>query len=291
MNAAKLTADPSPPVLLRGTRRGLEIIIDSEAEGGGDAGSISRALEERLAEAPKFFAGSDVTVAVSGALPSGSLSALDTLTARFGLRIAEVRPTVHQAEVTPEQSDAVPEPIDYTASEPAAAVAHSSKAQQLTGSAAGYTSCSAHQTGTETAPSASSPTVATGSSPTAAQDVVNDAPKLCVGPVRSGVVLDAPGHLVIVGDVNPGAEIRAAGCIVVLGALRGTAHAGYGQKAGFILALKLQPQQLRIADRIARAGDGDTPPESAEIAYVKNNRIVVDAYNGRLPSGAIAAQG
>ncbi|HET6612682.1 MAG TPA: septum site-determining protein MinC [Kofleriaceae bacterium] len=259
MNAAKLTADHTPPVLLRGTRRGLEILIDND--GGVDAAAIARTLEERLAEAPGFFSGSDVTIAVSGTLPAGSLTILDGLTARFGLRIAEVRSAAAEVEAipAPDPSDAIPLAIDDGISAPESSSRNFS--------------------------SQPTETVASGSAPNLASA---DAPKLCVGPVRSGVVLDAPGHLVIVGDVNPGAEIRAAGCIVVLGALRGTAHAGYGENAGFILALKLQPQQLRIAGRIARAGDGEAPPESAEIAYVKNGRIVVDAYKGRLPSGAIA---
>ncbi|HTL37296.1 MAG TPA: septum site-determining protein MinC, partial [Kofleriaceae bacterium] len=108
-------------------------------------------------------------------------------------------------------------------------------------------------------------------------------PRLVIGPVRSGVVLEHIGHLIVFGDVNPGAEVRAAGNIVVLGRLRGTAHAGIGQDVGFILALRLEPQQLRIGRQVARAADSDTPPTDAEIAYVTGGGIVVERYLGKLP--------
>jgi septum site-determining protein MinC len=112
-----------------------------------------------------------------------------------------------------------------------------------------------------------------------------DAPKLIAGPVRSGVVLEVPGNVVIVGDVNPGAEVVSAGNIVVLGTLRGIAHAACAGDAGFVLALQLAPQQLRIGSLIARAGDADSAAHGAEIAYAKDGQIIVETYRGKLPSG------
>src|SRR4029077_13074764 len=82
-------------------------------------------------------------------------------------------------------------------------------------------------------------------------------PRIVVGPSRSGVILHHSGHLVVLGDINPGAEVRAEGNIVVLGRLRGMAHAGIGKEGGFIPALRLEPQQLRICRMVARAGDSD----------------------------------
>ncbi|MBM3273887.1 MAG: septum site-determining protein MinC, partial [Candidatus Sericytochromatia bacterium] len=74
------------------------------------------------------------------------------------------------------------------------------------------------------------------------------------GTVRSGMVMDSPGNLVIVGDVNAGSELRAGGDIIVMGTLRGVAHAGYGgHHDAQILAINLRPTQLRIGDLIARA--------------------------------------
>lgn len=112
-------------------------------------------------------------------------------------------------------------------------------------------------------------------------------PKMLVGPIRSGCVLEIAGHLIVFGDVNPSAEIRATGSIVVLGRLRGIAHAGPGS---FILALELAPQQLRIGNLVARAGDSDDPGTRAEIAFAKDGRILVETYTGRLPFGIATAK-
>lgn len=92
--------------------------------------------------------------------------------------------------------------------------------------------------------------------------------------LRSGQTVSHAGHLVIVGDVNPGAEIMAEGDITVWGALRGIAHAGIGGNINAeIRALKLQPIQIRIAHAIARSPDkprvkyagGKIGPETARI--------------------------
>lgn len=66
--------------------------------------------------------------------------------------------------------------------------------------------------------------------------------------IRSGQTEDFPqGSLVIYGDVNSGAEVRAGGDIVILGALRGNAHAGMnGRLSSVIIAMDLVPLQLQI---------------------------------------------
>ena len=74
--------------------------------------------------------------------------------------------------------------------------------------------------------------------------------------LRSGQAVSHKGHLVIIGDVNPGAELMAEGDITVWGALRGVAHAGIGGNSrAEIRALRLQAIQLRIAHAIARSPD------------------------------------
>jgi septum site-determining protein MinC len=122
-----------------------------------------------------------------------------------------------------------------------------------------------------------------------AELAVPPGPRLVIGPVRSGVIVDHPGHVIVIGDVNPCAEVRAEGSIIVLGRLRGVAHAAIGRAAGFIIALSLQPQQLRIGRMVARAGDADRPGGGAEIAYATGETIVVERFSGRLPSGLAAS--
>lgn len=144
----------------------------------------------------------------------------------------------------------------------------------------------------ETVQSATNLQIPTAAPPTGAAaasqpDVLNepmDAARLVAGPLRSGAVVSSHHHVVVVGDVNAGAEIRAAGNIVVLGSLRGLAHAALGGDDGFIVALRLQPQQLRIGGLIARAGESDAGV-GAEIAYAQGGRIVVEPFLGKLPMG------
>ncbi|MBX7212461.1 MAG: hypothetical protein K1X39_00475 [Thermoflexales bacterium] len=67
--------------------------------------------------------------------------------------------------------------------------------------------------------------------------------------VRSGQVLRHPGHIVVIGDVNPGAQLIAGGDIIVWGKLQGSAHAGaLGDTGAIVGALVMQPSTLRIAD-------------------------------------------
>lgn len=100
--------------------------------------------------------------------------------------------------------------------------------------------------------------------------------------LRSGQTINHKGHLVIVGDVNPGAEVIAEGDIVIWGALRGIAHAGSaGNEASEIRALRLQPIQLRIAHAIARAPDrprGKPSTPGPELARVVDGQIRI-SYN------------
>ena len=69
--------------------------------------------------------------------------------------------------------------------------------------------------------------------------------------LRSGTRIEFPGHVVVLGDVNPGAEIIAEGNVIIWGRLRGMVHAGAkGNKNAVICALDLSPTQLRIAEEV-----------------------------------------
>lgn len=98
--------------------------------------------------------------------------------------------------------------------------------------------------------------------------------------VRSGQKIRFNGSVVVLGDVNPGAEIVASRDILVLGALRGVAHAGAeGDVTSIVAAFKLQPTQLRIADKISRAPDGEPViPEFPEVARIVDGAIYIEPY-------------
>jgi septum site-determining protein MinC len=95
--------------------------------------------------------------------------------------------------------------------------------------------------------------------------------------LRSGQTVSHKGHLVIVGDVNPGAEIMAEGDITVWGALRGIAHAGIGGNLDAeIRALKLQPIQIRIGHAIARSPDRPRVKFSQGAKFIPETARIVE---------------
>jgi septum site-determining protein MinC len=98
--------------------------------------------------------------------------------------------------------------------------------------------------------------------------------------LRSGQVIRHPGHVVVVGDVNAGAEIIAGGDIVIWGRLRGTVHAGAtGDDQAIVCALDLAPTQLRIGKYIARPPEGEPRRSTVpEMACVQEGRIIVKSW-------------
>jgi len=99
------------------------------------------------------------------------------------------------------------------------------------------------------------------------------------GGLRSGQSLKFSGSVVVLGDVNPGSEIVADGNVIVLGALKGMAHAGAaGDTASFVSALALQPIQLRIANIITSVPPppkGKKEPPKPSVAYVKDGQVFI----------------
>jgi septum site-determining protein MinC len=129
--------------------------------------------------------------------------------------------------------------------------------------------------------------------------------------VRSGTAVCHPGDIIVYGDVNAGGHIEAGGNIVVLGSMRGLAHAGaQGDAGAFIIALDLRPTQVRIGEciavppaavdevghkeqiaRMATTGLAKLlgQPDEAlslinpEIAWVQDGLVRQAPYRGRLP--------
>jgi len=101
---------------------------------------------------------------------------------------------------------------------------------------------------------------------------------MLAGRVRSGQKVTTPKHLLILGDVNPGAEVAAGGDILVMGSLCGTAFAGQPDNPDvMILALDFRPTQIQIGKFVA-AGVHSEPTNKAEFAHVENSAIVVEDY-------------
>lgn len=101
------------------------------------------------------------------------------------------------------------------------------------------------------------------------------------GTLRSGQSLRHPGHIVVIGDINPGAEVVAGGNIVIWGRARGLVHAGaLGDEGAVICALDLKPTQLRIAGHIARSPEESRSESMPEMASVRDEQIVAVPWYG-----------
>jgi septum site-determining protein MinC len=297
-----IAAPEVPAAILRGTARGLEVVIDGTAS----VAAITSDVMKRLDEAPAFFRGSDVRIRVEdGPLPPGCLARLDEISMMFELRIVEVtagkRAPTLQGIALANDPDAVPEaevnlaagsaPEVHRAAEfqdeaPTNANAKPLATPALVDAVLAPVLPADLAVAVDEAHSFEEPTQTAAPRHLAATPEIEEpstGTRVVVGPVRSGVILEHLGHLIIFGDVNPGAEVRCSGNIVVLGRLRGTAHAGIGSEVGFILALRLEPQQLRIGRKVARAADSDTPASEPEIAYATGDNVVVERYLGKLP--------
>lgn len=116
------------------------------------------------------------------------------------------------------------------------------------------------------------------------------------GTLRSGQKIEVDGSIVILGDINPGAQIIAGGNVVVLGCLKGTVYAGYPEdKGAFVASLMMEPMQIQIGNCIARSPDQKAKKPKvgkkksqkqleAKLAFVENNSIFIETITRSLIS-------
>lgn len=97
--------------------------------------------------------------------------------------------------------------------------------------------------------------------------------------IRSGQVLEVNGDVLLIGDVNPGGQVRATGNIYIMGKLQGIAHAGIdGNEDAIIVASYMNPNQLRIASVISRRTEQEVENVHMEYGYIEkeSNQILID---------------
>ena len=262
---------------VRGRGRSLEIAVDS---------ALASAVEElraQFAERPEFYRGSRA-VANLGILepPAAEIAAFRDALAEFGIALDGVSGVDAIAAVAAELD------LAYLGAAEAGDVAvlprgrreHrevrlSEEARSLVADFAGAREdmVRRRKTGPAVASAVASASVTIPAPPRAVP--VGVATLYHRGTLRGGQALHNLGNLVVVGDVNPGAELVASGDIVVFGALRGVAHAGaQGDRTARVIALELAPTQLRIATAIATSDSGGKP-RGPEHASIVDDRIVV----------------
>lgn len=112
---------------------------------------------------------------------------------------------------------------------------------------------------------------------TFASEISTSETKFHRGSLRSGQKLEEERSIVILGDVNSGAEVIASDNIVVLGTLRGLAHAGAkGNKEAIIAAGRLDTVQMRIANIVKEFNREEEPLRKLVCAYVEGDKILLD---------------
>ena len=106
------------------------------------------------------------------------------------------------------------------------------------------------------------------------KEVATSETKFHKGSLRSGQRIEFEGSLVIIGDVNAGAEVIAGENIVILGVLRGLAHAGAkGNKDAIIEASEIEAVQIRIADKVKEIErDNEEIKKIKTSAYINNDK-------------------
>lgn len=102
--------------------------------------------------------------------------------------------------------------------------------------------------------------------------------------LRSGTRIEFHGHVIVMGDVNPGAEIIAEGNVIVWGRLRGSVHAGAAPRAdadlngaAFVCALAMKPTRLQIASEIASMPKGKNVKGPLKIS-LKDNQFLTEPW-------------
>jgi septum site-determining protein MinC len=240
-------------VSIKGTRSGLRLTLEPETP----FSELLNALADRLAESPSFFRGASLAVDTSHrALRTSERMQLEDLLA------------LYQMSVTSTDSGPLGSSADHR---------HDPRNDIVIGSG-----MSIHKT----LPLSEPPQRITQEMGIAPRDLRESEDTLFIRrTVRSGQAIHHPSNVVVLGDVNPGAEIVAGGDIIVWGVLRGLVHAGYPENENaLVCSLQLVPVQLRIAHLLSRPPEGFEAQPQPEVAAIRQGQIVVETWiSGRSP--------
>ncbi len=227
-------------IAIKGVNEGLLISLSTTEKWQ----SVTDQLAARIDERAEFYAGANITVELGARpVPKYELSSLKALLERRGLTLSLV---LSESETTRTSATALQVPTEdnsnWEAPSPPAAEAAVPQ---------------------ETAPVNPEETGTYGT--------------LFKRTLRSGRTIHSEGHIVVFGDVNPGAKVIAAGDIVIWGKLRGYVHAGAnGDENAVVCALDMNPSQLRIAGYRVTSPPDKRKKIVPEVALVRDNQIIVE---------------
>lgn len=267
--------------LLRGRRDGLEVTLSQR-----DLEEAFDELQARLAEQPTFYYGSSA-VANFGVLPPSSeaIARLRSLLEVAGITLRALAGAAEGLEAL-----AFEQGLDFEAAAPAEAhrsrplrsraeLRLSEAAQSLRPDFAGARNDIAERRSRGEGSVPRFKAEPKSAPPAPMLHVVDALPNTLyhAATLRGGQMLHHGGNIVVVGDVNPGAEVIATGDILIFGRLGGVAHAGAGgNESARIYAVDLVPTQLRIATFIAAEQDRQRVARvGPEVALARDGRIVI----------------
>ena len=105
------------------------------------------------------------------------------------------------------------------------------------------------------------------------KEIATSETKFHRGSLRSGQKIEFEGSIIVLGDVNDGAEVIAGENIVILGILRGLAHAGAkGNKDAMIAASSIEAPQLRIANVVKERERAEIQEETRKTYVYLNEK-------------------
>lgn len=256
--------------LLRGRRDGLEVTLSER-----NFDQACDELKARFAEQPSFYRGSSA-VANFGAMPPSPEAV-----ARLRAVLDDAGVSLRALSGSGEGLEGIAEAQGLAFEAAAVPIRLSDSARSLAADFAGARSDIAQRRrrGDTSVPRLKSENRAPRGAP--ALHLVEPGPTTLyhAATLRGGQVLHHTGNIVVVGDVNPGAELVATGDILVFGRLAGIAHAGAGgDEQARIFALDLKATQLRIATYIAAEQESKRQRHAAtrpEAALARDGRILV----------------
>lgn len=117
---------------------------------------------------------------------------------------------------------------------------------------------------------------------TFSQKIEETKAKIYDGALRAGNRLEYEGTIIVLGDVNAGAEVISGENVIVLGTIRGLAHAGAsGNKEAIIVCNEIDAPQIRIADIVKEMGktektEGEEEKTKKKRAYIKRSQIILE---------------
>ena len=232
-------------VLFKGLKTGLLLVLAGKPE----FSAVEREIREKLESSALFFRRGTVIEWRTGTFTAKESLALKKLFLQHGLYFREMK----------EEADA---------KKPVVSAVNAAAAAARAGAVLGR----------KTAESSEMKTAESSEMKTEPDADKKDVQMLVVNrTLRGGQEVQSQGSVLVLGNVNPGAQVIAGGSIDIRGTCRGIVHAGaYGDRDAIIIADHLMPVQIRIADVIAQSPEQYEKPELAERASVQDGRIVIE---------------